>query len=86
MPVRIDVYGKPGCTLCAEALDLLDEVRADFACTVEEHNILEDEGLFARYRYRVPVVVIEGIERLELQFDKKDLETALAVSQVPRRE
>lgn len=84
--MRIHVYGKPGCTLCAEALDLLDEVADDFAFTIEQHNILEDEALFARYRYRVPVLVIEGIERLELRFDKKDLETALLISQVPRRE
>lgn len=84
--MRILLYGKPGCPLCDDVRELLDEVAVDFVFTLEVRNILEDDALFARYRYRVPVVVIEGIERLELRFDKKDLETALLISQVTRRE
>ena len=72
--------------MCDEAKDRLDEAADHFAFTVEVRNILEDDALFARYRYRVPIIIIEGIERLELRFDKKDLETAFLLSQVPRRE
>lgn len=86
MPPEIHVYGKPGCTLCDEALALLDDTSARFSFVVVAHNILEDERVFEQYRYRVPVVVIGGIERLELRFDIQELEAALIASQVPRRE
>jgi len=86
MPPEIHVYGKPGCSLCDDALELLDDTSARFSFVVSRHNILEDQAVFARYRYRVPVVVIDGIERLELRFDLSELEAALIASQVPRRE
>ena len=86
MPPEINVYGKPGCSLCDEALELLDDTSARFSFVVRRHNILEDVALFEKYRDRVPVVVIGGIERLELRFDMHELEAALIASQVPRRE
>ena len=86
MPPEIHVYGKPGCSLCDEALELLDDTSARFSFVVVRHNILEDSGLFEKYRYLVPVVVIDGIERLQLRFDHQELEAALLVSKVPRRE
>ncbi len=86
MPPEIHVYGKPGCSLCDEALELLDDTSARFSFVVVGHNILEDQVAFEAYRYRVPVVVIGGIERLELRFDLHQLEAALIASQVPRRE
>ncbi len=82
----IDVYEKPGCQLCDAALELLDEGRERFAFEVVRHNILADRGLFEKYRYLVPVVVIGGIARLSLRFDSQELEAALRASQVPQRE
>lgn len=86
MPAEIHVYGKPGCSTCDEALELLDDTSARFSFTVVRHNILGDQALFEKYRYLVPVVVIGGIERLRLRFDPQELEAALLTSQVPRRE
>jgi len=86
MPPEIHVYGKPGCSLCEEALDLLDDIGTRFRFQVVRHNILEDPLLFEKYRYLVPVVVIDGIERLRSRFDPQELEAALLVSKVPRRE
>ena len=86
MPTEIHVYGKPGCSACDDALDLLDDTSARFSFTVVRHNILEDPALFDQYRYLVPVVVIGGIERLRSRFDPQELEAALLTSQVPRRE
>lgn len=86
MGATIHVYRKPGCSLCDEALELLADARAGFDFTVETHNILEDEALFAKYRYRVPVVVIDGIERLDLRFDEGQLEAVLRDVEVPIRE
>ncbi len=86
MPTEIHVYGKPGCSLCDEALELLDDTSARFIFTIVSHNILEQRSLFEKYRSLVPVVVIDGIERLSLRFDLQELEAALLASQVPRRE
>ena len=86
MPTEIHVYGKPGCSLCEEALEVLDDTSARFIFEVFRHNILEDPLLFEKYRYDVPVVVIDGIERLRLRFDSQELELALTLSKVPRRE
>ena len=86
MPTEIHVYGKPGCSLCDEVLDLLDDTASRFHFEVVRHNILEDPLLFEKYRYLVPVVFIDGIERLRSRFDPQELEAALLVSKVPRRE
>ncbi len=86
MPTEIHVYGKPGCSLCDEALEVLDDTSPRFTFEVIRHNILEDPVLFEKYRYDVPVVVIDGIERLRLRFDHQELEAALIASKVPRRE
>lgn len=84
--MQIHVYGKPGCSLCDEALELLEDTHPRFRFEVVRHNILEDPGLFERYRYVVPVLVIDGIERLRSRFDSQELEAALLASQVPFRE
>lgn len=86
MPKRIHVYGKPGCHLCDAAEDLLDELSGRFAFELERHNVLADEALFKKYRYAVPVIVIDGIERLRLRFNSQELEAALTAAQVPLRE
>lgn len=84
--MQIHVYGKPGCPLCEEALELLEDMHPRFGFEVVQHNILERQDLFEKYRYLVPVVVIGGVERLSLRFNSQELEAALLASQVPRRE
>ena len=84
--MQIHVYGKPGCSLCDDALELLDDTHPRFSFEVVSHNILEETVLFEKYRHRVPVVVIAGIERLCLRFTSQELEAALSASRVPRRE
>lgn len=83
-PVQIVVYQKPGCSLCDEALDLLDEARERYRFTVVTQNIRADAVLFEKYRFHVPVVVMGGIERLRSRFDRQELEAALLASGCPR--
>ena len=84
MPVQIVVYQKPGCSLCDEALELLDEARERWRFTVVTENIRADAVLFEKYRFHVPVVVMDGIERLRSRFDRQELEAALLASGCPR--
>ena len=82
--VHVDLFGKPGCSLCDEALELLDDFREQFEFQIRRHNILEDHALFEKYRFRIPVLVIEGEERLSLTINAPNLETVLQ-AQFPRK-
>jgi glutaredoxin len=75
------VYRKPGCPLCDEADEVLDEARQRWKFTLEARNILEHDEWFSKYRYRVPVVVVNGIERLEVRFSPAAVDAALRAAQ-----
>lgn len=62
-PVDITLIGKPGCPLCAEAREVITQVREelaqeDISTTLVEHNILEDEQLARLHSEDIPVVKI----------------------------
>ena len=58
--MHVEIYSKPGCTLCVDAWDVLERARAQVPFTLQEVNIEEDAALFARYRYDIPVVFVDG--------------------------
>jgi glutaredoxin len=64
MPTVI-LYAKAGCHLCDEARDYLEDLAAAYTFALDEIDIRRDETLFARYRYRIPVIAVDGVERLE---------------------
>lgn len=74
----VEVYTRPHCSLCDDALERLQAARRALGFTLVERNIFDREEWFSWYRYRVPVVHIDGIERLALQFSQAELEAALA--------
>jgi hypothetical protein len=53
-------------------------VRAERPFDLEEVDITRDAELEARYRERIPVVVIDGREALELVIERSELERCLA--------
>lgn len=55
------LYSKPGCHLCDEARDLLEELRGERGFEIEEIDITRDEALFALYRHEIPVIVRDGV-------------------------
>jgi glutaredoxin len=75
---KLTLYGKPGCHLCEEARAVVDEVRERRPFELEEVDITRDPALEARYRERIPVVVINGEEALELVIEASELERCLA--------
>lgn len=60
MPHHIIVYGKPGCHLCEIATQLLEGLHREFDFTLEKVDITNDPALFALYRERIPVALIDG--------------------------
>jgi glutaredoxin len=61
----IVLYAKAGCHLCDEARTHLEDLSAEHGITFDEVDIRRDADLFERYRYRIPVITVDGIERLE---------------------
>ncbi len=80
--MRVEVYIKPSCSLCDEAKELLSLTRERWAFDLIEHDIYERAEWFERYRYDIPVVVIDGVDRLKLRFGEQELEAALQTASV----
>ena len=62
--MRVVLYSKPDCGLCDDLKQELLEIQKTMHFDLIERNIVEDDALFARYRYLIPVLDIEGGELL----------------------
>ena len=71
------LYSKPGCHLCEDVRAFLDELAPERGFTVDEINIETDSALFARYRYEIPVVLMDGREVARGKLDERTLLAAL---------
>jgi glutaredoxin len=71
------IYGRDGCCLCEQALELLERVRRTRPFALEQRDIEEDERLLAAYLERIPVVTIDGVEAFELFVDESELRRRL---------
>jgi hypothetical protein len=73
------LYAKAGCHLCDEARAYLEEALTDLdrELDLREMDIRRDEALFERYRYRIPVIVVDGVERLEGRIEASAIQELL---------
>ena len=78
--MRVVLYSKPDCGLCDELKQELLEIQDELQFELSERNILEDEEIFARYRYLIPVLDIEGGELLYPPHHRDVLYSALHVA------
>jgi glutaredoxin len=72
----ITLYAKAGCHLCDEAREYLEELVARHGgqrVELAEVDIRRDEALFERYRFRIPVIAVNGVERLEGRIQPEDV-------------
>ena len=73
---RLVLYSRAGCHLCEDAAVLLDEmVGHDGYRTVD---IGSDDELLVRYGHRIPVVALDGVDRLEVPITAPDLRDVVA--------
>jgi hypothetical protein len=56
----VTLYGKPDCHLCDEAEERLADLYRKRGLTYRKVNIQSSPDLFERYRYRIPVIEIDG--------------------------
>lgn len=67
------LYAKAGCHLCDDARAHLEDLAADHQLTFDEVDIRRDPAIFERYRYRIPVITVNGVERLEGRIAAEDI-------------
>ena len=72
------VYSRPGCHLCAEALEQIVALHGDgYRFDLHEVDIESNDLLLRRYLERIPVVEVDGIEVSELVLDRAALKARL---------
>lgn len=79
-PLRLALYSKRDCPLCDSARFALERVRArlhDAPFAVETRDIETDPVWFERYRYRIPVLELDGEPIAEIRFDERTLKRRL---------
>ena len=68
---QVIVYSRPGCHLCAEAVDGLLALREDgYRFDLLEVDIESEDSLLRRMLERIPVVEVEGEVVSELLLDE----------------
>lgn len=92
-PLHVRLYGRNGCHLCGEAAQLLNTLHSDYDFWVEKVNIDEDPLIKQKLNDHIPVVTINGVNRVQepvteeklrrafkkaLKIEDKDHEKALA--------
>jgi glutaredoxin len=70
---QVTFYTKVGCHLCEEARDMLDDVAALTQYELTEIDIRSNPDIFEKYRYRIPVIIIDGEILLEGRINFRDL-------------
>ena len=73
---RIVLYERDGCHLCEEARVLLDDMLGPDR--YDRVDIDTDDDLLVAYAYRIPVVAVDGVDRLEAPITGPDMRALLA--------
>jgi glutaredoxin len=76
---HVVIYSRPGCHLCDEAKAAIKTAGCDDRFTLEEINIESDSGLLRKYKYDIPVVMIDGVEAFRHRVDVKDFIRVISV-------
>lgn len=74
--IDVTLFTREGCHLCEEVADHLDELQERFPHCLGRIDITEDDALYQRYRYVIPVVQIGDVE-LRAPITEAELEDAL---------
>lgn len=83
MTIRtVRFFTKPGCHLCEQAEELLEQIAGECPIDLEVIDITEDMDTFDRYRYDIPVVAVEGGGTASGRITEADLRRVLHLGPV----
>ena len=60
--ITIEVMTKKDCCLCDDAKKIIEQIIVEFSAELKMTDIKSDSELFERYKEKIPVVLINGIE------------------------
>ena len=72
----VTFYTKPGCHLCDEAREMLEEIATEVVYDLTEIDIRSDMALFEQYRYRIPVIIVDETHVVEGRIEYDNLLSA----------
>jgi len=75
---RVTLYTRPGCHLCDDARDLIEQVCAELGESYDEVSIDGDPDLERRFGHEVPVTFVDGRQHDYWRVDPTRLRTALS--------
>ncbi len=73
----VTLYSRPRCGLCDQARAVIEAEREATPFDLQEIDISGSDSLELEYGLRIPVVLIDGVERFEIQLTRRDLAEAL---------
>ena len=77
MKTQVTLYSKPGCHLCDEMKAEIARANCSDLYDLHEVNIESDAELFARYRYDIPVLLIDEIKMFRHRLSAADFRDCL---------
>lgn len=78
MPIELEFIVKPGCHLCDQARDVINDVLMDFPMVkFTEQNMLESQDLVNKYSEEIPVLLINDTQFSFWKVDADKLRTKL---------
>jgi glutaredoxin len=66
---HVIIYSRPGCHLCDEAKTTIQNAGCSERFTLEEINIESDDELLRKFKYDIPIVMIDGVEAFRHRVD-----------------
>jgi glutaredoxin-like protein DUF836 len=78
-PFRLTLYERDGCHLCEEARVLLDDMLGNDGYL--RIDIETDDDLVLRYGFRIPVIAVDGVDRLEAPITTPELRALVTALQ-----
>jgi hypothetical protein len=75
---RVLLYSRPGCGLCDEAREVILAEARRTAFAFEDVNVETEDALELEYGIRIPVVLVDGVERFEIRVDPEAFSAAVA--------
>ena len=79
--INVVIYSKPGCHLCEEAKEEIQASHCDGQFELEEINIETDPILLRRYRYDIPVITFDGVEKFRHRVSSEEFREAILAAQ-----
>lgn len=74
---RVEVFTRPGCHLCEQAVEVVAQVCADLGESWVEHDINDDPEWLTRFTDQVPVTWVDGRPHDFWRVDPRRLRAAL---------